>query len=157
MRLKVILLFFSLFMVGVIGCSTAQVGSSESESNRNISSIIEIDRVTPVRANWNFIALNVNLNGLPYTPFFVKGNKLVFYSGGYGGKVKRNNALKLEVDLTSKNPTLFQKTIIKEGPSFPYYSYFRAPRVAKMATSCGCWSKLRVAIMAATTLKILKV
>lgn len=131
MLLQAIALFFSFVIISLFGCSTSHVSSSGTESNRNISSIIEIDRVTPIRANWNFVALNVNLNGLVYTPFFVNGQKLTFYSGGHGAKVKRNNALKLEVDLTSKNPILFQKMIIKEGPSFPYYSYFRAPRVAK--------------------------
>lgn len=105
--------------------------NSESQINRDISSVSSSDKVTPVRADWEILTTRININGLPYTPFFVRGDRFTFYSGGYGGGVKQNYALKLEVELSKINQPPRQKVTIKEGPNFPIYSYFRAPRVAK--------------------------
>lgn len=144
MDFKVILLSFVVLFTTLCGCSTWQINSKDSSNNlsREISSITQSSLVTPTRADWNFVSMNLNLKGLIYTPFFVDGQKLTLYSGGYGGG-KTNRALKLEIDLSKSPPTSTKKIAIKEGPSFPYYGYFHAPRVARNGNEL--WMLIEVA------------
>ncbi len=124
------------------GCSSILVNTDSLTATREISSVSQNDKVTGSRAEWEFLSFNLNTNGLIYTPFFVSGNTLTLFSGGHGG-VKNNGALKHEIELSDHNQKSSEKVIIKDGPSSPYYTYFHAPRVAKVGDDL--WMLVEVA------------
>ena len=97
--------------------------------SRDINSVSKLNPNTFPRVDWQFASTSFPFNTLVYTPFFINGDELVFYSGGYGVN-PANGILRLTTNLSGQT-ILTEKTVLNSGPDLKNYNYFRAPRVAQ--------------------------
>ncbi len=130
-------LFFFISILFLNACAVMPLNS------RDLSSDSSVDPNKLPRVDWQIQSTNLNLKGLVYTPFFVNGEDLTLYSGGYGSDPK-NGVLRL--DTTISGGYLKERMVLKSGPDLKNYNYFRAPRVAKsgselwmLAEISGCY------------------
>lgn len=96
---------------------------------REISAVPPNLPLTTTETDWHFVATDFNIGGFVYTPFFVNGSGLTFYTGG-SGTDPQNGVLRLNGTAEEKSAAR-RTTVIPTGPEALHYNYFRAPRVAK--------------------------
>jgi hypothetical protein len=70
---------------------------------------------------WNFVTQTYDGMYNNYTPFFVDGSKLTFYTGG-PGMSSGNGLVRIEGDM---NEVLYSRTIVHTGPDAYNLNYFR--------------------------------